>query len=471
MKNNVYIFILLAALSACRPKKEMAVTTPVPAEVKAPLWVSSRPNNGFKYVGIGFADKSKGSSYQMEAKKNALYDLSSEIKVDISSNSVLYTVQNNNNFNENFNSLVKLSNNDNIEGYTLVDSYENDKQYWVYYQLDKQEYLNQKARKKQQVITKASNLIAASFTDEKNKDFSSSLKKRIQAFGVLTPYLGEEIVFDPTQAGGLKNVFDLTNLIQQQLQSITVVQQKNTQVLKPYQASYAPLIYNLELSNKTPLQNFPLLVSSEEEKISVNDKTSTNTNGEVQIKVNSVQPLNQYVSFALNPDIITLMGTDSVGRAGVVLLKQFIQTSALKVQANVTTIAVHIVSVEKNMGKLTGSHTLETFIQQKFNGAEIRLVDKPEEADFIVESQADTQEDISSDVLSNNYTIKLAGLVINLQLKSKDGNAVIYKTQVNDVYGYGNNLEKAGLNAYSSSKLNAKLAEALFFLKRKIVVY
>src|ERR1043165_33225 len=101
----------------------------------------------------------------MEAKKNALYDLASEIKVDISSNSVLYTVQNNNNFNENFNSLIKLSNSDNIEGYTLVDSYENEKQYWVYYQLDKQEYLDQKARKKQLVVTKASNLIAAGFYD------------------------------------------------------------------------------------------------------------------------------------------------------------------------------------------------------------------------------------------------------------------------------------------------------------------
>src|ERR1043165_7908647 len=123
----------------------------------------------------------------MEAKKNALYDLSSEIKVDISSNSVLYTVQNNSNFNENFNSLIKLSNSDNIEGYSLVDSYENSKQYWVYYQLDKQEYANLKAKKKQQVIAKASNLIVSSFADEKNNDFSSSLKKRIQAFGTLTP--------------------------------------------------------------------------------------------------------------------------------------------------------------------------------------------------------------------------------------------------------------------------------------------
>jgi hypothetical protein len=78
--------------------------------------------------------------------------LSSEIKVDISTNSILYTVQNNNQFNENFNSLIKLSSNDNIEGYKLIDTYENDKQYWLYYELDKAEYENRKLQKKQQNI-------------------------------------------------------------------------------------------------------------------------------------------------------------------------------------------------------------------------------------------------------------------------------------------------------------------------------
>ncbi len=448
-----------------------SVYSQVPVEMKVPIWVSSRPNNGFKYIGVGFSDKTKGGNYQIEAKKNALYDLASEIKVDISSNSVLYTVQNNNTFNENFNSLIKLSNSDNIEGYQLVDSYENEKQYWVYYQLDKQEYANQKALKKQQTITKAGNLINASFFDEKNKDFSSSLKKRIQAFGVLTPYLSEEINFDPLQTNGLKNVFDLTNLIQQQLQSIAVVPQKVMPVLKPYQSIYNPLVYQLELKSKVPLVNFPLLVSSDDDKISVIGKTATNGNGELQVKVNSVEPLNQVVAFSLNPDIQTLMGTDSVSIAGVLLLKQFINTSALKVNANVANITIFVHSVENNFGKPTGYNGVETFIEQKFRGQEIRLVDRIEEADYVIESLAETQIDISNAVLEKNYRIKLASLVINIQLINRATREVLFNTQVNDVYGYANLAEKAGLNAYTNPKLNAKLAESLFFLKRKILVY
>jgi hypothetical protein len=463
MKKLAIIFILVTFITSLGAQ--------APVEVKVPIWVSSRPNNGFKYIGVGYADKTKGGNYQLEAKKNALYDLASEIKVDISSNSVLYTVQNNNTFNENFNSLIKLSNSDNIEGYQLVDSYENEKQYWVYYQLDKQEYANQKALKKQQIITKASNLIAASFYDEKNKDYSSSLKKRIQAFGVLTPYLSEEINFAPEQTNGIKNVFDLTALIQQQLQMVSVVAQKTLPVLKPYQAVYNPLIYQLELKSKVPLQNFPFIVSSDENRISVIENASTNGTGELQLKVISVEPLNQTVGFSLSPDINTLMGSDSIGRAGVILLKQFVQTPALKVQASISNITIYVNSTEKNFGKPTGMNSIDTYIRQKFRGQEIRLVTSPAEADYLIEASAETQEDISSDILEKNYSIKLAALVINLELRNRLTNEVLYKTQVNDIYGYANTSEKAGLNAYSNPKINAKLAESLFFLKRKILVY
>lgn len=470
MRRTLIFGFLILQLAACRTGKDV-VAPPTVAEVKPPLWVSSRPNNGMKYVGIGVGDKTKGGDYRMEAKKNALYDLASEIKVDISTNSVLYTVQNSNSFSENFNSLIKLSNSDNIEGYTLVDAFENDKQYWVYYQLDRQDYQDQKAKKKQQVITRAGNLITASFYDEKNKDFSSSLKKRIQAFGVLSPYLSEEINFDAAQTNGVKNVFDLTNLIQQQLQAISVAPQKNIPNLKPYQQNYTPLVYKLELTGKTPLQNFPLLVKSEQDQVTVNESTSSNAAGEVQVKVLTVEPPTQYVSFSLNPDIATLMGNDSVGRAGITLLQQFVQTPSLRVQANVSNIALCIRSVEQNLGKPTGLNSVESFIKQRFSGQEVRLTDQPAEADYIIESVAETREDVSSDVLEKNYNIKLATLQITLQLKNRISNEVLYKTQVNDIYGYANSLEKAGLNAYSSPKVNAKLGESLFFLKRKILVY
>jgi len=470
VKKLLFILSILVLFGSCKSRQELPVAA-APVEIKVPLWVSSRPNNGFKYIGIGFAEKGKGADYQMAAKKAALYDLASEIKTNISSNSVLYTVQNNNNFNENFNSLIQLSNTDNLEGYTLVDAYENEKQYWVYYMLDKQQYADAKALKKQQTITKAGNLIASSFYDERNKDFSACLKKRIQAFGVLTPYLSEEILFDASLTNGIKTIFDLTNLIQQQLQNISVVTQPSLPVLKPYQPSYLPLSYRLQISGKTPLQNFPFVVNSDDDRVSVVDHAFTNSGGDMQLKVTTVEPVNQRVAFSLSPDVNTLMGSDSVGRAGLVILSQFISTNKLKVQAEVRNITLHISSVEKNLGLPTDRTALESFIREKFQGQEIRLVDNANEADYLIEVVADTKEDVGSAILEANYSVKLASLLINVSLKSRSTMETLYKTQIIDLYGYANELEKAGMNAYASPKLNTKLAEAIFFLKRKIVVY
>ncbi len=469
-KNLYSLFFLFLIFVSCKSKKDALQNTPIVNETKpAPIWVSSRPNNGFKYIGIGFADKAKGDNYQMEAKKNALYDLVSEIKVDINSNSVLYTVQNNSSFNESFNSMIKLSNNENIEGYQQIDSYENDKQYWIYYSLDKEEYAKQKALKKQQTISKAASLISSSFIDEKNNDFSSSLKKRIQAFGVLTPYLSEEINFDVTQSGGVKTVFDLTGLIQKQIQTITVLQPKTLTQLLPYQINYSPLNYTLQINGKTPLYNFPISIKSEEDKLKIVEKYTTNTNGELQVKINTIEPLNQVVVFSLSPDINGLMGTDSVSKSAIKVLSQFINTQSLKVNASVRPIQLYLSCTENNLGKPTNNQTIKGFIEQKLSSNETIIVSNKAEADFIIDAVSDTKKDISSEILKSNYQVELVELNIKLQLINPKDNQVIYNNQANEIYGYANNLDQAGLNAYSSDKLKAKLFEAIFFLKRKII--
>jgi hypothetical protein len=464
---SIYIcFVLLVCNTVLAQKKGQSSA----AEAKIPNWVSSRPNDGSKYVGIGVAEKGKSSDPKTEAKQNALFDLASEIKVDISTNSVLQSVQNNNSFDQNFNSLIKLTNSDNIEGYTLVDTYENDKQVWMYYELDKAEYAKRKEIKKQNTITKASNLIALSFSDEKNKNFSACLKKRIQAFGILNPYLNEEIVFDPSQSNGVKNVFELTNLIQNQLQSISVTQGSIVPVVKPYQPNYTPITYKLLISNNGGLNDFPFKLDSDDDFLKIEEQESTNSNGEIQLKIFGVEPQFQLSSVTLNPDIERLIENDSVSKSSITILKQFIQTPALKIQVNIEPVALFISSKESNFGKQLPTNMIEQFVEQKFNGAEIKIVDDPKLSDYAIDLSANTASDISSDILESNYKLSLAQLSINVSLKNSKGE-VLYKNLVTDIYGYANSDEKAGINAYSNTKLKTYLGESLFFMKRKMIIY
>lgn len=471
MNRKLYIALVIVFIGQIALAQKNNSKQPQEAvEVKVPIWVSSRPSGGFKYIGIGVADKTRGNDFQMEAKKNALYDLASEIKVDISTNSVLYSVSSNNTFDQNFNSMIKLSNSDNIEGYTLVDTYENDKQYWAYYELDKAEYAKLKAQKKQNTISKASNLIKTSFSDEKNKNFSACLKKRIQAFGVLNPYLNEEIVFDPAQTNGVNNVIDLTNLIQNQLQTITVVQPSLIPTVKPYQPNYSPINFRVNIGNNAGLNDFPFKLDSDDDFLKLEEQSSTNSSGDLQIKISHVEPQFLLSSITLNPDIEKLTANDSVSKSSIGILKQFIQTPALKVQVNIEPVSVFIYSKESNFGKQLPTNMIEQYVQQKFNGAEIKIVDNAVAADYVIELATDTQTDISDDVLSKNYSLDLANLTINVALKNKKGD-VLYKNVVSEIYGYANGNEKAGINAYSNISLKTKLSESLFFLKRKMIVY
>jgi len=446
-----------------------AIVSQTVEPVLAPNWVNKRPVNSFKFIGIGVADKTTGNGYQNEAKKNALFDLSSEIKVDISSNSILYTAQNNNQFSENFNSLIKLTNTDNIEGYKLVDTYENDKQYWLYYELDKQEYENQKAKKKQLIVAKAVNLINVSFTDEKEGNFTGCLKKRIQAFGILSPYLNEELAFETSN--NVKNIFELSNTIQKQLHSITLADTKLNKVIKPYQPNYKPISYKLVIKNKINLVDFPFIVKSDNENIRVNESASSNSNGEIEISIKHVKPLNQDIYFTLNPDIEKLMSGDSISKSSIVLLKQFIETAQLKAFARVSPISVFVNCIEKKVQQENDQKIIEPLVASKFVGEEIKIVEAKELADFIIDAEAITFKDISSDILFTNYNIQLAQLKIKLSLRNVFTKELIYSAEVSDIYGYGNSQETAALNAFQSDKLKTKLSESLFFLKRKLIVY
>jgi hypothetical protein len=154
-----------------------------------------------------------------------------------------------------------------------------------------------------------------------------------------------------------------------------------------------------------------------------------------------------------------------------VLLKQFIETAQLKAFARVSAISVFINCIEKKGQQENDQKIIEPLIASKFVGEEIKIVEAKELADFIIDAEAITFKDISSDILFTNYNIQLAQLKIKLSLRNSSTKELIYNAEVSDIYGYGNSQETAALNAFQSDKLKIKLNESLFFLKRKLIVY
>jgi len=119
---------------------------------KKPDWVNKRPIDNNSYIGIGVAEKDiETSEYIQKAKDRALREIASEITVTISSATLNQILEKAGVVKEEFESQIKSSTQAQLEGYELVDTWEDKNQYWVYYKLLKEKY----ARLRKEKIDKA----------------------------------------------------------------------------------------------------------------------------------------------------------------------------------------------------------------------------------------------------------------------------------------------------------------------------
>ena len=117
-----------------------------------PAWVSSHPTDANAYIGIGFAPV-KDADYIQKATQNALNDIALQIATRMESNSFMHTVDIDGKSRELFEEKIKGSVVSYLEGQKLVDSYQNERNYYVYYSLDKAAYERTIQKHKRTAIT------------------------------------------------------------------------------------------------------------------------------------------------------------------------------------------------------------------------------------------------------------------------------------------------------------------------------
>ncbi|MFO0359186.1 MAG: ARPP-1 family domain-containing protein [Flavobacteriales bacterium] len=157
-----------------------------------PDWIINRPNSSLHYIGIASAEKNN-TNYQKIAKRNALDDLLSEIRVTIQSVSILNQMDNNGVFKEEYQSIIKSTVADEIENLELVATYEDETHYHVYYRILKEEYANQKQRNKEQAQKMALQFFEKAKGAESTKDYVTAIDFYLQSLLAIKAYWGENI--------------------------------------------------------------------------------------------------------------------------------------------------------------------------------------------------------------------------------------------------------------------------------------
>lgn len=157
-----------------------------------PEWVTNKPNSPLHYTGIASAGKNN-MNYQSIAKRNALDDLLSEIRVTVQSVSILNQMDNNGIFREEWQSIIKSTVADEIENLELVATYEDEANYWVYYRILKEEYASQKQRNREQAQKMALQFFEKAKDVERTKDYVTAIDFYLQSLLAIKAYWGENI--------------------------------------------------------------------------------------------------------------------------------------------------------------------------------------------------------------------------------------------------------------------------------------
>ena len=181
--NKLILLLFIVFIISCQSSKLITEL-----ETGIPAWVKEYPVSDSHYIGIGIADRSTHpQDYIQVAQQNALQNLSSQIKVSISSQSVFLQMDREYSFEEDYKSNIEVKANEILEGYELVGTFTQQNEYWVYYRLSKQLYLETRIARIQEAIEESKYFLNKAIM------YYTPLKEKyiyfVKALNVLEPYL------------------------------------------------------------------------------------------------------------------------------------------------------------------------------------------------------------------------------------------------------------------------------------------
>jgi len=246
-----------------------------------PNWVSSRPVSPLYYIGISSSSKNN-TNFQKIAKRNALDDLLSEIRVTIQSVSILNQVDKNGTFREEYQSIIKSSVADEIENLELVDSYEDENNYWVYYRILKEDYARQKEQNRDKAQKMALQFFEKAQISESTNNYVTAIDFYLQSLLAIKAYWGENIEVSYQNKSLFLAIESYTQL-QGILDKINIVPNVNTLQFSSIQEN-KQLIINTRDQSGINIPKIPLLLTFLPQRIQPKNYF-TNENGDANITV------------------------------------------------------------------------------------------------------------------------------------------------------------------------------------------
>lgn len=388
-----------------------------------PSWVNQHPINEFGYAGVGMA-KTDEAGYMNKAKERALADLASEISIQISSSSLLNTIENDGIVKELYAETIRSTFQTDIEKFRLVDSWKNGEEYWVYYELNRLDYEEYIEKKRQKAIKDGFDFWYRGNTMIQQGNMTSGIDLLIKAWEVIQPvihmelrcsYNGKIINLGTETYASLAGIFNGITL------SVTP-QSLNGQAFQGISDSIKVQVFR----NGNPLRNIQLHAKFLSGDGDLSSPPPTDINGESVFYVKNItsKQEQQEIRVSLVMDTFKTLVNGKLG----ILFKESLTTlpeASLTVKLEKKQLNAYVLTTKD------GLQTLATSMKSMLTNNYFNIVNSPSQADVII--TLDNQLRKGGIIAGELYNMVEYFSTLSVRILNNRTNTIVLNYSLNDV--------------------------------------
>jgi hypothetical protein len=428
---------LICLISACSARVQ------APDANARPSWLKDQPYREGYYTGIGHSLKDGTNNYIQAAKKSALEDLASQIKVNVSSTSVLSFFEKDLKVREEYEQIIKTSAADELEEFELVDAWEDATNYWVYYQLSISRYLQIKEEQKRNATTLAKDYYLKGVEAAKAGERLQAIGFYFQALRSMEKYLGEAIKVTVDDREII-----LGNEIYASLQSLldrirVRVEPADIAINRRLAQSEIHVVAKASYEDGAPVVGLPLTAAFEKGAGEIFPEYKTNEAGEARILISRITStdVEQRVGVKVNTDVLSGTGTSPV----YALIAKTLHVPAAQVLLRVQRPVVFVTSEERSLGYEKASEQISNKLKNLLTNNGFEFTDNKNAADLWFDIHADSEK---GSVSGSIYITYLTGVI---KVTAVREGKQIYAATLDRVKGYGLDYDKSSIDAYNKA--------------------
>ena len=427
---------------------------------RKPHWVKERPDDPAYYIGIAMSPKTgDGREYVKITRAKALKQMSSEIKVKVSSNSVLHSLENIDGFREEYEAEIRTSVEQTLEGYE-VKTWENKKEYWVMVRLSKEKYHRMQLIKLEMAKSRAYSYYEDALKAIEETDVYSALNYLAKAVISIKGHLEEDLMYHSIDGnlnlgtaiyGKIQDVFHRIELVPLQ-KTYSVKFSKNKQLPVKVQAKFY-----INTGREVPLQGLPLNFSFLKGGGILSSQSVTGPGGVAKTLISRLTSNRKSQEIKCSLDLSMVRQEGQNEKTGKVLDIFFPEKMipVTYITLNLQKSSAYVIMDEIVFGKRSSQKTFLNEVKTILNESFFTFTDDMENADFVVRLKSNFIR--GEEKKGNGYSLFIVFVDFNISVTNAKTGAEVFTDGFSRLRGmrpvsYEYAIKDAGENALKEFK-------------------